>query len=162
MPKRVAAFSPKGLSRRPLLRKASEKNRPTAFKGYNSKAWAALRKRSLVKVIAISAELAVASVQVRAKLKSKFYSSKCDGGLDKLENLQVLCIRCHGAKTNQEQEGGKRKMNDEEKTSEKGERSVRRGLHALSAKFGTNPASADGVTAAGFAGAILRSKAANF
>lgn len=103
MPKRVAAFSARGFSQKPLIRKASEVNRPTASaRGYNSKSWYALRKQALLRD-EYQCRSCGRVCAAKGEVQVDHIVAKQDGGLDCLANLQVLCIRCHGIKTKQEQ-----------------------------------------------------------
>lgn len=103
MPRRVAAFSPPSKKKKPYIRDVRDRTRPTASaRGYNSKQWYALRKQALLRDNYQCRSCGCVCGR-KGEAQVDHIIPKQDGGLDELSNLQVLCIACHGRKTNEEQ-----------------------------------------------------------
>lgn len=108
MPRRVAAFLPPSKKQKPHLRDIRDRLRPTAAeRGYNSKAWYSLRKQALLRDNYKCRSCGRVCGDKR-EAQVDHIVPKQDGGLDELNNLQVLCIACHGRKTRSEQESRRR------------------------------------------------------
>lgn len=102
MPKRVAAFSPPRVKESPLLKEAFPRA-TAASRGYNSKQWYAIRKQALLRDNWQCRSCGRICANKREAQVDHIVPKK-DGGLDELNNLQVLCIECHGRKTRNEQQ----------------------------------------------------------
>ncbi len=105
MPQRIPSHKPLRLRTAP---KRDESGRPNAAqRGYCSRAWYAMRQRVLVRDAWACQECGRVCADKR-EAHVDHIMPKAQGGLDVMENLRTLCIKCHGRKTRLEQRTGGR------------------------------------------------------
>lgn len=101
MPKRIAAFSPPRLRESAHIKEAIQPRPNAAQRGYNSREWYALRKQVLLRD-AYKCQTCGRICVNKREAQVDHITPKARGGLDELENLQTLCLRCHSRKTARE------------------------------------------------------------
>ena len=101
VPQRMPAYVPPRVRERRTKR--DDTARPNAAaRGYCSKAWAKIRQAVLIRDAWQCQDCARVCADKR-EAHVDHVKPKAQGGLDTLDNLRTLCIRCHGRKTVQEQ-----------------------------------------------------------
>lgn len=97
MPRRITAFVPTRTGKKdPYVVRAE---RPTAAeRGYNSRGWYAIRRQVLVRDSWQCQACGRICVDKR-EAQVDHIVPKTQGGQDTMDNLQTLCIKCHGRKT---------------------------------------------------------------
>jgi len=98
MPSRLEFHRPKGRPRNRSLRPTSHQ------RGYGGRAWQALRRQALIRDNWQCRQCGKI-VDSRWDGQVDHIRPKRQGGEDRLDNLQVLCLRCHARKTRIDSEG---------------------------------------------------------